>query len=249
MEEEILLGEIFSTLKKKMGQILICSFLGLLVSGVFTFFFVTPTYQSTSKIVVNQIQNTSQTITSADIQTNLSLISTYQSIIQEPIILETVIDVTASKLTPAELRDKITINTDDDSLVFGVTISDENPYIAAELANAIATTFQQKIGDILEVESVTILSTAIANTKPVSPNTLMNLFLGLFAGLIIGIVSAFLSEMTNKSVKDEKFIESLGWSNLGSVLEMTPEEIKETRISQAPSIIKPNIKRLSRRRV
>lgn len=249
MEEEILLGEIFNTLKNKKGQIFIWIFLGILLSGVFTFFFVTPEYQSTSKIVVNQIQNTSQSITNVDIQTNLSLISTYQSIIQEPIILETVIEETNSSLTSAELRDKITVNTATNSLVFGITVADENPYVAADLANSIANTFQDKIGGILEVESVTILSTAVADTKPVSPNTFLNLFLGFFAGLVIGIVLAFLSEMTNKTVKDEKFIESIGWTNLGSVLEMTQDEIKATRIVHFKPVFNQSGKKLSRRRV
>ena len=124
MEEEISLGEIFAILKQRIGSIITWSLTGLLLAALYTFFFVTPTYQSTSKIVVNQTQNAEQAITNTDIQTNLSLINTYQGIIKEPIILEDVITDTGSKLTLGELRDKLTVQTEDSSLVFGITIVD-----------------------------------------------------------------------------------------------------------------------------
>lgn len=248
MEEQISLTEIFGLLRKRLGQIITWASLGLLIAALFTFFMVTPKYQSTSKLVVNQTQNTSQTITNTDIQTNLNLIKTYQSIIQEPIILEDVLDMTSSSLTAEELREKITVDTEANSLVFGVTVTDENPYTASELANAIANSFEQKIGDILEVKSVTILSTAVPNIQPVSPNIMVNLGFGLVVGMIIGVISALLAEILNKTVKDDKFIESLGWVNLGSVLEMSADEVKNTSIRGAKPLVQPTVK-VSRRRV
>ncbi len=233
MEEEISLGEIFAILKQRLGSIIVWSMAGLLLAALYTFFFVTPTYQSTSKIVVNQTQNSEQAITNTDIQTNLSLINTYQGIIKEPIILEDVITNTNSDLTVPELRNKLTVQTEDTSLVFGITITDENPFKAAELANATSVSFEEKIGSILDVNSVTILSQAVANPNPVSPNTPMNLVLGLLVGMMIGVGLAFLAEFMDKTVKDEKFIEQLGWSNLGSVLLMSEEELTSTRFVQA----------------
>lgn len=231
MEQEISIGTTLTIMKQRWGQIIIWSLAGLILSGIYTFFFVTPTYQSVSKIVVNQTQNAEQAITNTDIQTNLNLINTYQGIIKEPIILEDVITQTGSKLSFDELRDKLTVQTEVDSLVFGVTITDENPYNAAELANATANIFQQKIGDILDVSSVTILSEAVANTNAVSPNTPLNLVFGLLVGMMIGIALAFFNEFMDKTVKDDKFIEKMGWTNLGSVLQMTEEEVQSTRFA------------------
>lgn len=238
MEEEISLGEIFAILKQRLGSIIVWSLTGLLLAAVYTFFFVTPTYQSTSKIVVNQAQNAGQAITNADIQTNLSLINTYQGIIKEPIILEDVVRNTESDLTIAELRNKLTVQTENSSLVFSITVTDDNPFTAADLANATASSFEQKIGGILDVNSVTILSQAVANPSPVSPNTAMNLVLGLLVGMMIGVGLAFLAEFMDKTVKDEKFIAQLGWSNLGTVSLMSEEELTATRFVQATPDVK-----------
>lgn len=248
MEEEITFEEVFRILRQKNKIIILWALFGLLVSGVYTFFIVTPMFESSSRIVVNQTQNTNQTITNIDIQTNLNLINTYQSIIREPIILEDVLEKTNSSLTIDGLRDKINVQIQDSSLVFGIKVQDENPYIAAELANATATTFEKKIGGILEVESVTILSEAVPNLTAVSPNTTMNLSLGLIIGLMIGVGLAFLSEFMDKRVKDIKFIEDLSWTNLGSVLEMSSSELKETRIDKQMRINNTGSS-LSRRRV
>ena len=230
MEEEISLSELFAILKRHISKIITLGLAGLILAAAYTFFFVTPQYESTSKIVVNQTQNTGQAITNTDIQTNLNLINTYQSIIREPIVLEDVIEMTNSDLTVSQLSNKITVQTQNNSLVFAVTVSDESPYEAAELANATAQSFQTKIGDILEVESVTILSEATPNMKPVSPNVMLNLIIGLIIGLMIGVGLSFLLEFMDKRVKDTKIIEDLGWTNLGSVLEMSASELNESRM-------------------
>lgn len=247
MEEEISLEELFFILRHKVSSIVLWSMIGLLLAGLYTFFLVTPQYESSSKIVVNQTQNTNQVITNTDIQTNLNLINTYQSIIREPIILEEVLEVTSSDLTIPELREKINVQTQDSSLVFGVSVQDDSPYRAAEYANAIANTFANRIGDILEVQSVTILSQAIPNPSPVSPNVLLNLLLGTILGLMIGVGMAFLSEFLDKTVKDDRFIEELGWTNLGGVLQMSEKEIEDTRFTRAHTETQRTLSRTAKR--
>lgn len=233
MVEEISLTELFTMLKRHLSKIILWSLAGLILAGIYTFFYVTPQYQSTSKIVVNQTQNTGQAITNTDIQTNLNLINTYQSIIREPIILEDVIKMTDSNLTVSQLRDKITVQTQNNSLVFGVTVSDANPYEAAELANATAASFEGKIGDILEVESVTILSEAMPVLSAVSPNVALNMIIGLIIGLVLGVGFAFLSEYMDNTIKGSEFInENVGWTDLGAISLMTEKELKDMAVRQ-----------------
>lgn len=249
MEEEISFHEIFLIIKKHLLKIMVWCFLGILLLSAYTFFFVTPVYQSTSKIVVNQKQNSNQVITGTDIQTNLSLIKTYQSILKEPIILEPVLEEMGGELTLGELREKITVETESDSLVFGVSIKDENPYQASEISNAITDSFAGNIGGILDVQNVTILSEGEPNLQPISPNIILNVAAGGFLGLILGFCLALYTEYRDKTVKEEKFIESLGLVHLGSVLEMSLDEVKNTRISKSiPGMFQSN-SRVTKRRV
>lgn len=247
MNEEISIAEIAVILKINSKLIIIWTIFGLLSASLYSFFIVTPNYESSSRIVVNQTQNINQSLTNNDIQTNLNLINTYQSIILEPIILESVIENIDSNMTIRELKNKITIETQNNSLVFGISVTDESPYKAAEIANAIAYSFEENIGSILEVQSVTILSQAVANPSPISPNILLNLLLGTSLGLIIGVIISYMKEFMDKRVKDNKIIDEIGWTNLGSILEMSTEELKDTRMDKKIKINNTRTSSLQRR--
>ena len=54
MEETISLKELFHILRKRLGMILIIAFGAAIVSAIISFFFMTPIYQSSTQILVNQ---------------------------------------------------------------------------------------------------------------------------------------------------------------------------------------------------
>ncbi|MFL2145249.1 YveK family protein [Desemzia sp. FAM 24101] len=232
MEEEISLVELFDVIKKRMSMIVSLGLIGLIIASVFTFFIVTPQYSATTQILVNRTTESAEGIQLNDINTNVQMINTYKDIIKGPVILDEVSQNLGSNLTASELAGKIEITTQESSQVFSLSVSDESPYTAAEIANSVAGTFQNEIGNIMNVDNVTIISEAIANTNPVSPNTPLNLVIGLLLGVMVGVGLAFVSEFLDKTVKDEKFItEQLGWTNLGKVSEMSEDELKSEQQS------------------
>lgn len=237
MEEEISLIELFKMIKKRINMIMSLGLIGLIIASVFTFFIATPQYNATTQILVNRTTESTEGIQLNDINTNVQMINTYKDIIKGPVILDEVSQRLDDVVTANELSEKIEITTQENSQVFSLTVTDENPYTAAEIANSVAGTFQNEIGNIMNVDNVTIISEAIANISPVSPNTAMNLVIGLVLGLIIGIVLALVSEFLDKTVKDEKFIiDQLGWTNLGKVSEMTDDELKAENVTSQRKI-------------
>lgn len=108
MEEEISLLELFSILRKRLGMIIGLSFLGFILSFIFTFFVATPQYSSTTQLLVSQTES-NQTIQSGDISTNLQLINTYKDIIKGPVILDEVRGELDLDLTHNQLSEKIQI--------------------------------------------------------------------------------------------------------------------------------------------
>lgn len=213
-------------------RILLMWMVGMLAaSAIFTFFLATPQYESTSKIVVNQMPGGSTTFTTSEIDTNLSLIATYQGIIMEPIILEEVIQETGTNYNTEELRKKISFESEEMSLIFGVSVKDKNRVVAADLANTTAEVFQNQIGEILPVESVTILSRAVPAPEPISPNVVLNLFTGLMLGFFAGLLQIFLTDLLDKRVKNNEIITELGWLHLGSLNEIPAKQVITTEFS------------------
>lgn len=226
MEEEISLVELFDILKKRMAWIINATLLGVLLAAIYTFFIAVPEYSSTTQLLVNRTQQ-SEVIQQSDINTNVQLINTYKDILKSPVVLDDVRDDLNLDLSHSELSNKMSISTQDNSQVFNIQVTDGNPYDAAIIANTTASVFQEKLPDIMNVDNVSVISEGVPNENPISPNNVLNLAIGLVLGAMIGIGLAFLSEFMDNTVKNEKFIvEELGWTNLGRISEMTPEELQ-----------------------
>ena len=226
MEEEISLAELFAILKKRMTMIISVGLVMLILAAVFTFFIATPKYSSTAQILVNRKTESTEGIQLTDINTNVQMINTYKDIIKGPVILDQVSKKLDTDLTTAQLSEKIEILTQDNSQVFSLKVTDESPFEAAKIANEVTTTFQNEIGNIMNVENVTVISEAIPNSNQISPNNPLNLVIGLLVGLMLGVGVAFLLEFMDKSIRDERFItEELGWASLGSISEMSTDEL------------------------
>lgn len=247
MEEEISLVELFNTLKKRIGLIINMVLVGLILSAVYTFFIATPEYSATSQLLVNRTQET-ETIQQSDITTNVQLINTYSDIIRNPIILDPVIDTLSLDQTTEQLKNKISVTTAENSQVFSLQVTDDNPYEAAEIANTTSTVFKDNLNSIMNVDNVTVISEAVVDTNPVSPNNTLNLAIGVILGGMIGVGIAFLLEFLDTSVKDEKFIvDELGWTNLGAISMMSADEMKSENRPSAPQ--RKSDSRASRSRV
>lgn len=244
--EEISLVELFEVLKKRWSMIISLALIGLILAAVFTFFIATPKYSATSQLLVNQTTGNTEGIQLNDINTNVQMINTYRDIIKGPVILEDVSKELELDLTVTQLADQIEILTQDSSQVFSLRVINEDFSTASNIANTTASIFRDEVGNIMNVENVTIISEAVPNMNPVSPNNLLNLIIGLLLGAMLGVGAAFFFEFMDKSVKDEHFItDILGWSTLGNISEMTHDEL-----NAKAKILKSNsLKRRSKARV
>ena len=90
MEETISLKELFQTLKKRLGLIVVITALAVIVSGIVSFFMITPIYQASTQLLVNQAKSEQAEYNTSTVQTNLQLINTYNVIIKSPAILDKV---------------------------------------------------------------------------------------------------------------------------------------------------------------
>ncbi|MGW6662150.1 YveK family protein [Peribacillus sp. NPDC055009] len=210
MEETISIKDIFKTLKKRWKLIMLLTLIAALISGTISYFLLTPVYQASTQILVNQKQAENQ-LDSNQIRSNIDMINTYSVIIKSPAILEKVIDELEMDQSVDQLSEKITINSQENSQVFSLTVLDSNPTKAVEIANTVSETFQKEIKDIMNVDNVSVLAKAeiMENPTPVKPNPLMNIAIALMVGLMAGVGLAFLLEYMDNTIKDENDIERL----------------------------------------
>ena len=227
MEEEYDISELLNILKKNIVMIISLALVGLILSSVFTLFIVTPQYNASTQLLVNEKNSDGSSIEATDITKNLQMISTYTELIKGPAILNGVQETLDSGLTTKQLGDKISITSPEGALVFLVTVTDSDPYKAAEIANAVADTFQNEIGTIMNsIDNVAITYKAVPNVNPISPNIPLNLIIGLLFGGIIGVGISFIRVFLDKTIKDAATVyELVNWNNLGEIHEITEEDL------------------------
>ena len=206
MEETISLRDLFKTLQKRLLLITIISVVAMVIAAIISFFVLTPIYQASTQILVNQQKSEQNTgLEMQEIQSNLQLINTYNVIIKSPAILTKVIEELDLKTTSAQLSNQLTVSNANDSQVVNISVQDENPRQAVAIANTVAEIFQQEVPVLMNVDNVKILSPAIhsENPSPIKPNKLINIAIALVIGLMVGVGIAFLLEYLDTTIKTE----------------------------------------------
>lgn len=236
MEETISLSEIFEVIKKRFKIILASTVIITLIVAIISLFFITPMYEATSQFIVNEPKGNEQDeFDSSTIRTNVEVINTYNVIITSPAILDQVIDELNLNYGASTLAEKITVSSEENSQVVTVTVSDPKQPVASMIVNEVVSTFQEEIPDIMNVDNVSILTTAeeVANPNPVSPNVKLNIAIGLVLGLMIGVGLAFLLEYLDTTVKSKKDIENkLNVPVIGSISRVELDDLRQVSAEQ-----------------
>ncbi|WP_203332243.1 YveK family protein [Planococcus beigongshangi] len=211
MEETISLQDLFATLKKRLGLIVILTILAVIIAGVVSYTLMTPIYQTSTQILVNQEKTDASQLTNQNIQTDLQLINTYSVIIKSPAILDEVSQQLDLGLSVEALISKITVSNAENSQVVNVAVQDPDPAIAVDIANTTADVFQEKIYELMNVDNVSILSPAVLkdDPSPVAPNPMLNMAIAGVIGLMLGVGIAFLLEYLDTSIKSSQDIEDV----------------------------------------
>lgn len=231
MEETISLRDLMETLKKRLRLIVLITVLAALLSGLVSFFILTPIYQASTQLLVNQSKNDQQMYDFNQVQANLQLVNTYSVIIKSPAVLEKVIKELKLDMTTDTLNQKITVDSEQNSQVLNVSVQDPDPDKAVLIANKIAEVFKQEIVKIMNVDNVSILSKADLgkDMTPVKPKPLLNIAIAVVVGLMAGVGLAFLLEYLDNTIKNEQDIEKrLELPILGMVTTISEEDIKLT---------------------
>ncbi|MBT2694455.1 Wzz/FepE/Etk N-terminal domain-containing protein [Bacillus sp. ISL-55] len=220
MEETISLKELMQTLRKRLNLILVVTLIAVLISGIISFFFLTPIYQASTQILVNKSKDDQAAYSVGEVQTNLQLINTYNVIIKSSAILELVSKELDLNMAANELMGKINVQSEQNSQVVNITVQDPDAKKAADIANKTAEVFQREIVTLMNVDNVNILAKAavVENQSPIKPQPLLNIAIALVVGLMAGVGLAFLMEYLDNTIKTEQDVEKvLGMPVLGVI--------------------------------
>lgn len=227
MKESITINEVLNVLKKRAIMIVLLVIAAILLAGGVTYYIMTPVYQSTAQILVNQTPTGTEQVNNDSIATDLQLINTYSDIIKSPAILEPVIEQLKLNLTADQLNNKIVVNSTEESQVVSISVSDPDRGEAVDIANKTAEVLVAEVKELMNANNVIILSPAVVkrNSEPVSPNLFLNVGIAAFSALLLGVGLAFLMDHLDTTITDSKDIKKeLGIPVVGIISPIAAKE-------------------------
>ena len=207
-EQEIDLLELIGVLWKKLFGIVIATVLGAVVVLMYTLFFVTPKYQASAMMFVNtsSLDVGSTKINLSDLTASKSLANTYSVILKSRTTLEEVIEKADLNYTYTQLSGMITTETVNDTEVFRVIVTCEDPNEAKKIANTIVEVLPDRIKDIMDGSAVKVVDDAIAPKTYVSSNYKRNALIGALVGFVIACAIVIIRYMLDTTIHSESFL-------------------------------------------
>ena len=201
-EVEIDLREIFYALKKRAFLILAVALLCGCLSCVYTKFFMTPIYTSTSSMLVLTTETTLSSL--ADLQIGSQLTKDYTVLTTSRDVLNQVIENLNLKMGYRVLRENIVLENPEDTRILNISVTNSDPELAKEIVDEVIPP------KIIEKGELPIVKTSPSMTK--------NTFLGLMLGFVLSAGIVVVITVMNDSIKTEDDIEKyLGISTLAVI--------------------------------
>lgn len=227
-EIEIDLGEILAFLLGKLGYIILSGLMLALVSLAITVFLLTPKYTSTTSFYVLNRQ-TNESITSSDIQSSTYLTNDYMEMCKSRTVIETVITKLDLDMDYEDVLAATSVSTVSDTRVVSIKYTDEDPYMARDIANAIRDAAAEHIQSVMNTEAVNIVDEANIPTVKSSPSIKKNVLIAGIVGVFLALVFYVIMFITNDKITTTEDIERyLGLSILGT-LPLEKEEVKQKK--------------------
>ena len=209
-EIEIDLWEICLVLIHNLALIVSVGIMAALGAFLVTQLFGVPKYESTTKIYILNKQD-NNAVTYSDIQLGTQLTKDYAELIQSRFVLEEVVQGMGMDLSYEEMKKKVSVTTPTDTRILAITVTDSDPVLAMQTANAIREVAAVHIMNVMDIQAVNVAETANMPMKKAGPSVLKNTLIGGVLGvfLMIAIVLVrFLMDDTVKTPEDvEKYLQ------------------------------------------
>jgi len=122
-------------------------------------------------------------------------------------VAQRAIDQLHINLTPAELMSMIKAEAVPNTVLLDVSVSNANPTVAKDLANAVALQTTQLVEELetsvrggSPAASATLVDAADQPTSPATPQWIPNILFGLLGGLLFGLTAAIAVDKLDRSV-------------------------------------------------
>lgn len=236
-KKELGLGKIFEAIWDKSVIIILSGIIIAFVLILFTQLFIEPEYEAESKLFV--LARQSQTsVNSSDMEASDSLTQDYIEFIRSRSVLEGTISQLELEMTYEDLLSNVIVVAPVNTNIISITVSANEPYLAAELANRISETSMEMIRQVMNVDTVEVLDSAEIPSSSESPSLTRNGIVGGMLGILLSVIAVIWKKLADNTIKDRDDVKYyLNLELLGIIPLSNREKTKRKRKNHEEKII------------
>ena len=189
----------------------------LLITFIYTSNFMTPMYTSRAKILVLSKQTGNQ-YTSTDFSISTYLSNDFAEIIVDTPVLEPTSEDLDGKYSVNSLKGIVSVNKPENTRIIEISARTPVPEDSRAIVDSVCKNAKETLVDLMNLDSIEILTKATTPTSPSSPNLSYNLVIAFFAAFLISELVIALNFIYNNKISSPDDIQKyLGLNVLATI--------------------------------
>ena len=243
--EEINLRDLLSYFKKHLILFIVVVLFVVSAGTIYSVFILKPEYKSQATVILSS--DKSKNTVQSEINANKNLIDTYTEVVKSHRVLDRVKNEMQIEDTYEQLVKKVTVASLKDTEIISISVVDLNKNHSYSLANKIADTFTDEIGQIYNDKSVNVLDRAVEPQKPYNVDIIKQEAIYAAAGIVLATAVIFLMFYFDRTIKTTEQIEQLFKLPIyGKVRKLETEKQKQQRKKRAEKAAKLEAKQAAK---
>lgn len=243
--EEINLRDLLSYFKKHLILFIVVVLFVVSAGTIYSVFILKPEYKSQATVILSS--DKSKNTVQSEINANKNLIDTYTEVVKSHRVLDRVKSEMQIEDTYEQLVKKVTVASLKDTEIISISVVDLNKNHSYSLANKIADTFTDEIGQIYNDKSVNVLDRAVEPQKPYNVDIVKQEAIYAAAGIVLATAVIFLMFYFDRTIKTTEQIEQLFKLPIyGKVRKLETEKQKQQRKKRAEKAAKLEAKQAAK---
>ena len=235
--EEINLRDLLSYFKKHLILFIVMVLFVVSAGTIYSVFLLKPEYKAQATVILSS--DKSKNTVQSEINANKNLIDTYTEVVKSHRVLDRVKNEMQIDDTYEQLVKKVTVASLKDTEIISISVVDRDKNHSYSLANTIADTFTNEIGQIYNDKSVNVLDRAVEPQKPHNVDLVKQEAIYAAAGIVLATAVIFLMFYFDRTIKTTEQIEQLFKLPIyGKVRKLETEKQKQQRKKHAEKAAK-----------
>ena len=208
MEEQVIsIYEIIDAVKKRWKIIALCTLIATLLSGIFSFFIIAPTYEASTKVFIGKEESSVENYNYNDITMYQKLLKTYSELIKTKDLINRSITNSEYELEVEDVLNNVSVTTVSDTQMIQIAYKSTSPNIAKNMLENITNEFITTAQELVPNGNVRVLETVELPEEPVAPNKKMNIAIAFILVMMVGLGIVFLLEYLDNTYKNKEQLE------------------------------------------